>query len=78
MIIDIPKEVNLSVLLCDGSQVKDQHGNRWSKIHLQVIFAVMHGLLNSFQVPAGSVAENISCKLVGILQMDAPMACHPF
>lgn len=55
VVVDIAKEMDLSVVLCDCSEVEDQDWNR-GDIYLQIIFAVMHGLLNPVQVPAGSVA----------------------
>src|ERR1700735_3001567 len=54
VIIDIVKEVNVAVLFDHNSHIEDQNRNRWSKIYLQVIPAVVHCLLNSIRVPARS------------------------
>jgi hypothetical protein len=78
VIIDIAKKVNVPVLFHGNSHIEDQHGNSRSKIDPYIIPALMHGLLNSFQVPAGSIAKKKGCESRWILHVDAPMACHPF
>jgi putative peptidoglycan binding protein len=76
--INIGEEVNVSVFLDDSSLVSDQHGNRRSKIYLYVIAALVHGVLNPFQIPLGVVAENPGGELGRFLRVDAPMADCPF
>src|ERR1700744_887734 len=76
--INIVEEVNVSVFLDDSSLVSDQHGNRRSKIYLYVIAALVHGVLNPFQIPIGVVAENPGGELGRFLRVDAPMADCPF
>jgi hypothetical protein len=78
VIVDIVKEMNVPVLFRDNSQVEDHHGNRRSNIYLQVVPSVVHGLLHPVQIPTGSVSNKKRCELVGILQVNAPVAGHPF
>ena len=55
--INVFKKVDVSILSDNRCVINDQHRNRGSEIDFYVIGALVHGILHSWKIPAGKIAQ---------------------